>query len=322
MNHVRKKNYRTESYRFRLKEDAVIEIRDLVKDYDGNRAVNGLSLTVSRGEIFGLLGPNGAGKTTTVEIIEGIRGPTSGTVRVLGLDPVVDKSRLVRMVGILPQDFNFIELTTPLEILRFYTSSLKSKLDPIQILSVVDLVDKKDSMFEDMSGGQKQKLGIAIALCNDPEILFLDEPTAGLDPVSRRNIWGVIENMRKMGKTVFLTTHYLDEAEKLADRVAIMKNGMILAEGTPQSLLNMGGSESMLSMEADGISISDLRSTGYEATENNGTIEVKLRNPGEFFSIIEYVKSRGAEPRNLFLKRESLEDVFIKLIGKEEDNES
>ena len=305
-----------------MKEDAVIEIRDLVKDYDGNRAVNGLSLTVFRGEIFSLLGPNGAGKTTTVEIIEGIRGPTSGTVRVLGLDPVADKSRLVRMVGILPQDFDFIEHTTPLEILRFYTSSLKSKLDPLHILSVVDLVDKKDSMFEDMSGGQKQKLGIAIALCNDPEILFLDEPTAGLDPVSRRNIWGVIENMRKMGKTVFLTTHYLDEAEKLADRVAIMKNGVILAEGTPQSLLNMSGSESMLSMEADGISISDLRSSGYEATENNGTIEVKLRSPGEFFGIMEYVKSRGAEPRNLFLKRESLEDVFIKLIGKEENNES
>jgi ABC-2 type transport system ATP-binding protein len=301
----------------------VITINSLVKEYGPLRAVNGISFSVNRGEIFSLLGPNGAGKTTTVEIIEGLRSATSGTVSVMGLDPMKDRQELLRKVGIMPQDFDFIDLITPLEAVNFYLSSMGSKTDPGEILDAVELSDKKDSLFNTLSGGQKQKLGIAIALCNDPEILFLDEPTAGLDPVSRRNVWTVIEKMRKSGKTVFLTTHYLEEAEKLADRVAIVHNGAILDMGSPAELVDRHGSGSVMSITASGINAVDLEREGFTASEHNGNLEVSpIKNVKDFFRAVEYLKSRNTDVKTLNLKKESLEDVFIKMVGKEAEDES
>ncbi len=302
-----------------MKENA-IEIKDLVKEYDGTRAVNGISLNIGRGEIFSLLGPNGAGKTTTVEILEGIRSSTSGSALVFGLDPIRDRSALLRRVGILPQDFSFIDLTTPLEILDFYITCYGTGLKPEDVLAQVDLLDKKESLFDDMSGGQKQKLGIAIALCNNPDLLFLDEPTAGLDPISRMNIWKVIENMKKMGKTVFLTTHYLEEAEKLSDRVAIINRGVILEEGTPEQLISKNGSGSVLSFSGTSISVTQLQDAGFSSREGKNGIEVRMRDSSDFFSLVEFLKKSGEEPKELTMKRDSLEDVFIKLVGRVEDD--
>ncbi|MGC8506399.1 MAG: ATP-binding cassette domain-containing protein [Thermoplasmata archaeon] len=301
--------------------EKVIEIRNLVKEYRGLRAVDGIDLHVEEGEIYSLLGPNGAGKTTTVEILEGIRKKTSGEITVLGLDPLRNRKELSSRIGILPQDFNFMANITPSEALKFYKKCLKSKSDVTDLLKEVDLYDKKDTPFENMSGGQKQKLGLAMAMSSDPEILFLDEPTAGLDPFSRRNVWSVIQKMKEAGKTVFLTTHYLDEAEKLSDRVAFIKEGKIVSEGSPEEIIriNHRGDRVILRSESDIVSI--LSPLGYEVSSENGTVQVVIRDSSEFFEIIDLLKERRVELSDVTMKRESLEDVFMRLVGKVEANE-
>jgi ABC-2 type transport system ATP-binding protein len=300
----------------------VIEISNLVKEYKSVRAVDGIDLNVREGEIYSLLGPNGAGKTTTVEILEGIRRKTSGKVAVLGLDPVKDRKDLSRRIGILPQDFNFMANITPAEALSFYKKCLGIRADVLQILKEVDLYDKKDTPFENMSGGQKQKLGLAMAMSNDPEVLFLDEPTAGLDPFSRRNVWGIIEKMKGSGKTVFLTTHYLEEAEKLSDRVAFIKQGKIITEGSPEEIirLNHVGDKVILRSGSDIVSV--LKPLGYDVTSENGSTQVVIRDTNQFFEIIDTLKENHIDLKDVNMKRESLEDVFMRLVGRVETDES
>jgi ABC-2 type transport system ATP-binding protein len=300
----------------------VIEISNLVKEYKSVRAVDGIDLNVREGEIYSLLGPNGAGKTTTVEILEGIRRKTSGKVAVLGLDPVKDRKDLSRRIGILPQDFNFMANITPAEALSFYKKCLGIRADVLQILKEVDLYDKKDTPFENMSGGQKQKLGLAMAMSNDPEVLFLDEPTAGLDPFSRRNVWGIIEKMKGSGKTVFLTTHYLEEAEKLSDRVAFIKQGKIITEGSPEEIirLNHVGDKVILRSGSDIVSV--LKPLGYDVTSENGSTQVVIKDTNQFFEIIDTLKENHIDLKDVNMKRESLEDVFMRLVGRVETDES
>ncbi|MFG1519899.1 MAG: ABC transporter ATP-binding protein [Thermoplasmataceae archaeon] len=300
----------------------VIEISNLVKEYKSVRAVDGIDLNVREGEIYSLLGPNGAGKTTTVEILEGIRRKTSGKVAVLGLDPVKDRKDLSRRIGILPQDFNFMANITPAEALSFYKKCLGIRTDVLQILKEVDLYDKKDTPFENMSGGQKQKLGLAMAMSNDPEVLFLDEPTAGLDPFSRRNVWGIIEKMKGSGKTVFLTTHYLEEAEKLSDRVAFIKQGKIITEGSPEEIirLNHVGDKVILRSGSDIVSV--LKPLGYDVTSENGSTQVVIKDTNQFFEIIDTLKENHIDLKDVNMKRESLEDVFMRLVGRVETDES
>ena len=197
---------------------APIEVSALKKCYGDLKAVDGISFTVELGEVFGLLGPNGAGKTTTIEILEGLRAKDGGDLKVLGLDPWKNGYELHKKIGVIPQEFTFLEKITPREAIIYYADLFDIKVDPDEILKEVLLEDSANTNFDSLSGGQKQKTGLALSLVNTPEMLFLDEPTTGLDPNARRAIWDVIRGLKAKGKTIILTTHYLDEAQQLADQ--------------------------------------------------------------------------------------------------------
>ena len=221
----------------------VVQVENLSKKYGENLAVNGVSFNLTKGEVFAFLGPNGAGKTTTVEILECLRNPTGGKARILGYDVSKrpDQAEIRKRIGVLPQDFNAIDRLTVRENIDYFGAMFKTRLDADQLIEQVDLKDKRDEQFKKLSGGLKQRVGLAVALVNDPLIVFLDEPTTGLDPRARREVWGVIERLKKQGKTVFLTTHYMDEAEYLADTVSIIDHGQIIASGTPDTLIDTYG---------------------------------------------------------------------------------
>ncbi|MCI4347896.1 MAG: ABC transporter ATP-binding protein, partial [Thermoplasmata archaeon] len=199
---------------------SAIEVENLSKEYGPLHAVDGINFRVPVGAVFAFLGPNGAGKTTTVEILEGLRRATGGTISVLGMDPWIDGRRLHPRIGVIPQEFRFFDKITPREAVEYYAALFGQTVDANELLHRVVLADKATSRFETLSGGQKQKLGLALALVSDPELLFLDEPTTGLDPQARRVIREVIRSLHSEGKTIFLTTHYLEEAQLLADQVA------------------------------------------------------------------------------------------------------
>src|ERR687896_1749087 len=213
-----------------------IEVKDLRKSYGDVEAVRGVSFSVERGEVFGLLGPNGAGKTTTVEILEGYRRRSGGEVRVLGQDPEDRDRRLQERVGIVLQSGGFYRRVTVREAVEHFGSLYAGPRDPAETIALVGLEDKRDARTGQLSGGQRRRLDLALALVGDPELVFLDEPTTGFDPAARRNAWGVVRRLKELDKTVLLTTHYLDEAQELADRVAIVKAGRIVAEGPPSQL--------------------------------------------------------------------------------------
>jgi ABC-2 type transport system ATP-binding protein len=206
-----------------------IEVKDLVKVYDNVRAVDSISLSIKKGQVFAFLGPNGAGKTTTVEMIETIRTPTSGTIKLMGLDVSKHINEVKKIIGVLPQEFSSLDLLGVKEALEFYAELYEKHADLDKLLEDVGLKDHAKKYYKHLSGGLKRRLGIAVALVNDPEVVFLDEPTTGLDPLGRREVWKVISDLKKAGKTIFLTTHYMEEAEELADHVAIIHKGKIIA---------------------------------------------------------------------------------------------
>ena len=228
-----------------------IEVISLKKHYGNLKAVDDISFSVEQGEIFSLLGPNGAGKTTTVEILEGLRERDSGDVKVLGMDPWKEGYALHKKIGVIPQGFRFFDKSTPLEAVNYYSKLFSVTVDPGQIISEVTLDDSKNVIFENLSGGQKQKVGLALALVNSPELLFLDEPTTGLDPQARRTMWDVIRSLKGQGRSILLTTHYLEEAQLLADKVAIMNKGHIIAAGSPDELIERYGSGKRQVMVSD-----------------------------------------------------------------------
>ena len=230
-----------------------IEAASLRKSYGQLRAVDDVSLSVEAGDVFSLLGPNGAGKTTTVEILEGLRERDSGDVTVLGLDPWKQGYTLHKKIGVIPQGFRFFEKSTPKEAIGYYAALFNVQVDAEKILREVILYDSRDIIFENLSGGQKQKMGLALSLVNNPELLFLDEPTTGLDPQARRAMWEVIRSLKRQGRTILLTTHYLEEAEQLADKVAIMTNGKIIAAGRPQELIDTYGSPKKMVTVSDSL---------------------------------------------------------------------
>ena len=215
---------------------AAIEVTDLHKAYGPVEAVRGLSFEVERGEVFGLLGPNGAGKTTTVEILEGYRRRSGGEVRVLGHDPATRDRDLQQRVGIVLQSCGFYPRVTVREAVQHFSKSYDHPRDADETIELVGLGEKADARTNELSGGQRRRLDLALGLVGDPELVFLDEPTTGFDPAARRTAWGVVRTLKELGKTVLLTTHYLDEAQELADRVAIVKEGRIVAEGPPDQL--------------------------------------------------------------------------------------
>lgn len=219
------------------KQTNVVEASDLVKTYDGKNAVDGISFSVQEGEIFGILGPNGAGKTTTLEMLEALRPIDSGRASIAGLDVAKNQHTIRSLIGVQPQSPSFEEKTKLTELLEFFAATYGETVDTMQFLKSVDLEAKASSYVEQLSGGQRQRFSIAAALVHGPKVFFLDEPTTGLDPQARRNLWELVRDIQKRGVTVILTTHYMDEAELLCDRVAIMDNGKIIALDTPRNLI-------------------------------------------------------------------------------------
>ncbi len=216
----------------------MINVKNLTKKYEDTVAVNGISFEVNEGEVFGLLGPNGAGKTTTVEILEGLRKPSSGEATINNLDVSKETKKVKSIIGVQLQSVNFFEELSLSEIVELFADLYSSNVDSNEILDRVGLLKKKDSYFKPLSGGQKQRLSIAVALVNNPKVLFFDEPTTGLDPQARRNMWDLIKSFQKDGKTIVLTTHYMEEAEILCDRVAIIDEGKIIKINSPSNLID------------------------------------------------------------------------------------
>jgi ABC-2 type transport system ATP-binding protein len=298
---------------------ASIEVSNLVKVYGSLRAVDGVDCEVRTGEVFSFLGPNGAGKTTTVEILEGLRPRSGGEVRVLGLDPWTQLGRLRTRIGVIPQDFHFFPKLTPREAVRLYASLFAVKTDADELLARVELSDKADDHYDTLSGGQHQKLGVALALVNDPELCFLDEPTTGLDPRARRSIWDVIRRLRREGRTVFLTTHYLDEAQQLADRIAIINFGHIMVTGSPDEIISRYGRPERLRIVGEPALADRLAALGLRVDRDEGGVEVELASKADALRILEAVTASGLRWESLSTRADTLEDVFIHLVGRLEN---
>jgi len=294
-----------------------IEVKGLRKRYGPLAAVDGIDFSVEAGSVFAFLGPNGAGKTTTTEILEGLRNRSEGTVGVLGFDPWADGGTLHRRIGVIPQDFRFFEKITPREAIEYYRALFHTAPDPVELLRRVELADKADARFDSLSGGQKQKLGLALSLVNDPEVCFLDEPTTGLDPHARRSIWAVIRQLRTEGRTVFLTTHYLEEAELLADRVAIIHHGRIIASGTPGHIIEQFGGPERLRVEAPPELAGYLAShAGVVARAEDGHVEVELRSKEDALKVLSAIDASGIPWQGFETVHDTLEDVFVRLVGQ------
>ena len=285
-----------------------IDVRDLRKHYGEVKAVDGISFTVKEGEVFGLLGPNGAGKTTTIEVLEGLRKKDGGEAYVLGLDPWDDGYDLHNRIGVIPQEFNFFEKITPQEAIIYYASLFGVKVDADEILKAVLLEDSGKTLFENLSGGQKQKTGLALSLVNSPDLLFLDEPTTGLDPNARRAIWDVIKGLKAQGKTIILTTHYLDEAQQLSDRVAIMNHGHIVALGTVEDIIGQHGSGERLEIQGSEKLADFIRtSTGLEVESNGDVISILLTHKNDALAALEAAeRSNMTEASNRFMNPQNV----------------
>ena len=294
-----------------MSESPVI-VKNLLKKYGEYIAVNEISFEIKKGQVFSLLGPNGAGKTTTVEILEGLRKRDGGEVSVLGLDP--ENSReIYKKIGILPQDFTFVNNSTPKEAIEFYCKLFNRKLNPYELLDTVELRDRANVPFSKLSGGQKQKLGLALSLINDPEVLFLDEPTAGLDPKSRRNIWRIIENLKKEDRSILLTSHYLEEAELLADNVAIMNKGKIVDTGSPKELILRHRGKDLLYIKGGKYLEDVLEKIGAQFKNEDGYFILGLNDSKEAIEILNKIDEMGVPFDDFMIRRENLEDIFLKV---------
>ncbi|MDG6909070.1 MAG: ABC transporter ATP-binding protein [Nitrososphaerota archaeon] len=294
-----------------------IEVNGLKKKYGDIQAVGGTTFTVEEGEVFSLLGPNGAGKTTTIEILEGLRNKDAGTANVLGLDPWKSGYELHRKIGVIPQGFKFLDYPTPREAISYYGALFGKKVNPDELLKRVILDDASNVWFQNLSGGQKQKLGMALSLVNDPQVVFLDEPTTGLDPQARRAVWEVIRKLKEEGRTVMLTTHYLDEAEELADRVAIMNHGRIVAMGTTEEIESRFGSGRRMVVKGGEDLLKYLRENTRLRVEGDGDeVVIFLRDKADAMAALGAIEESGADWGDLTVKGDSLEDVFLKLVGE------
>jgi ABC-2 type transport system ATP-binding protein len=294
-----------------------VEISSVKKSYGDVKAVDGVSLSVNEGEVFALLGPNGAGKTTLIEILEGLRKRDDGTVKVLDLDPWENSYALHRRIGVIPQDFNFFDKANPREAVVYYADLFGVSVDPDAILKEVILDDSTEVLFENLSGGQKQKLGLALALVNSAELLFLDEPTTGLDPNARRAIWDVIRGLKSKGRTVILTTHYLDEAQQLSDRVAIMNHGHVVAIGTSEDIIETYGSGERLEIHGTEKLAAYIRAnTNLKADYNGkGLVSIPISQKHDALAALTAAERSGLDWGDLHTHRDSLDDVFIKLVS-------
>ncbi|MCW4025585.1 MAG: ABC transporter ATP-binding protein [Candidatus Bathyarchaeota archaeon] len=296
----------------------VVEVNGLVKQYKDVRAVNEISFEVYEGEIFAFLGPNGAGKTTTVEILECIRSLTSGSAKVLGYDVTssAEVKEIKRRIGVLPQEYSALEKLTVKENIEFIGEMYKTHLDIDNVIELLDLRDKTKARFENLSGGLKQRVGVAAALISDPQLIFLDEPTTGLDPKARRDVWKVIANLKKLGKTVFLTTHYMEEAQTLADRIALVQKGKIAVIGSPQELISKYGGSKTLIIKGGTKEITQEISKKHPHVNMNGDSDVLIKIPSadEFWNVMATLTEMKLD-KDIEIQTPTIEDVFLKITG-------
>jgi ABC-2 type transport system ATP-binding protein len=303
--------------------DIVVQVRDLVKHYPGAKAVDEISFDVYQGEIFGMVGPNGAGKTTTIECLEGLRRPDGGTIQVLGLDPLRDRYRLRARIGVQFQSAALPDRIKVWEALDLFAAFYPVSVDWRPLLEQMGLAGKRDDYFANLSGGQRQRVFIALALVNDPDMVFLDELTTGLDPQARRAMWDQVRSIRERGTTVFLTTHFMEEAERLCDRVLIIDHGKIVALNTPQDLIDSLGAENRVVFEADArLDEESLRAVpGVVRAERIGErVVVYGQEDGLVSGVIDALERQGIRFKKLRTEQPTLEDVFLALTGREMRN--
>jgi ABC-2 type transport system ATP-binding protein len=300
------------------KNNYYIEVENLYKFYGKVHAVDGISLKIKKGEVFAFLGPNGAGKTTTVEIIETIRTPTKGTIRLMGMDVAKNINAVKKVIGVLPQEFSSFDKLNVRETIEFYGNLYKSNISVDKLMKLMDIKEHAKKLYQHLSGGLKQRVGIAVALVNDPEVVFLDEPTTGLDPQARHEVWRVIAGLKAQGKTVFLTTHYMEEAEELADHIAIIHKGKIIAEGTVDELIEEHGTGLCLTFkDGDGGLVRILKKMGHKIKERkNHDISISIKDKEELIDLLTRLKLQKVRYKEINVRRSNLEEVFLKLTGE------
>ncbi len=298
--------------------EAVIEVDSLVKQYEELLAVSGISFKVYQGEVFAFLGPNGAGKTTTVEILECLRPLTGGIAKVFGYDVTKDDEvkEIKKRIGVLPQDFSALDKLTVKENIDLIGNMYAKHLDTMEIIKLLDLEDKTNQKFEKLSSGLKQRVGVAAALISDPTLVFLDEPTTGLDPRARREVWSVIHDLKKMGKTVFLTTHYMEEAQMLADRIAIIDKGKIVLIGSPQELISEHGGLKVLVIRGGNRKLLNILKEKHNQviSDRNGDIEIKMDDVSELWQIMSTLTEMKVK-NDIEIQTPTIEDVFLRIVG-------
>jgi len=292
---------------------SVIEVRDLKKSYGEFEAVKGISFSVEEGEVLAVLGPNGAGKTTTVEMLEGYRPKTSGTVSVLGMDPATAGPELRQRIGIVLQECGVDPYLSVSEVLHMNAGYYAHPRDVGEVIALVGLEEKAGSRIKTLSGGQQRRLDVALGLIGDPELLFLDEPTTGFDPTARRQAWEIVKNLTALGKTVLLTTHYMDEAQALADRVVVIASGLIVAEGTPESIGGRADADAQIRFTLPaGVTADQLPVTADSVTD--GEVLVSTGEPtATLHRLTSWALEHGGELEGLSVARPSLEDVYLAL---------
>ena len=294
----------------------VIKVENLVKRYKNITAVNDVSFSVEEGEIFGLLGPNGAGKTTTIECIEGLRKPDSGNVEVLGLNPLKDRKRLYNMIGVQLQETSYQDKIKVWEICQLFSTLYSKTLSYELLLKDFGLYEKKDSYISKLSGGQKQAVSIVLALIPDPKIVFLDEITTGLDPQARRNVWEMIKKLKKKGKTVFMTTHYMEEAENLCDRICFIKSGKIKAIGTVSELIKASNLQLKVVFKANDLNVDELNKIeNVESVKKDGERYIVYGKNEEIVkNVMNYLTGKKVEFREFSIVKPNLEDVYLNIV--------
>ncbi len=298
--------------------EIVVEVNSLVKTYGNLRAVDDISFDLHDGDVFAFLGPNGAGKTTTVEILECIRSLTGGSAKVFGYDVTKreDVKEIKKRIGVLPQEFSALDKLSVKENIDLIGGMYQKKLDTREVIKLLDLEDKTKERFENLSGGLKQRVGVAAALVNDPQLVFLDEPTTGLDPKARREVWSVIHNLKRLGKTVFLTTHYMEEAQILADKIAIINKGKIAAIGSPQDLISQHGGRKTLVVRKGSKELAKTLQDKYgdTALDHGGDVVVKVDDVKEMWQLLGTLTDMKMN-KDIEIQTPTIEDVFLKVVG-------